>query len=146
MMGFAAGLPWEVQNEVGGWLEKYRMRQEQGQLGGRSLMKKELGTKLTTQLTPCDQGEHVPARAEWALAHKCTATAATTAPIVKFLGKHRVHDSPIGGSWDPWDAVEPWTGLNAAPSWACFGGRWAPSWWLSSLVRFWKCRFGQEPP
>ena len=34
MTGLDAGVPLEVHNEFDGWLDKYRRRQEQGQLGG----------------------------------------------------------------------------------------------------------------
>ena len=44
-----AGVPIEVQDAFDGWLEKYRKRQEQGQLGGRSHVKKEPGTDARTQ-------------------------------------------------------------------------------------------------
>ena len=44
-----AGVPIEVQDAVDEWLEKYRKRQEQGQLGGRSHVKKEPGTDAGTQ-------------------------------------------------------------------------------------------------
>ena len=48
-MGLDAVVPIEVQDAVDEWLEKYRKRQEQGQLGGRSLVKKEPGTEAGTQ-------------------------------------------------------------------------------------------------
>ena len=61
MMGFDAGVPLEVQNKVDGWLEKYRRRQEQGELGGRSHIKKEPSTEQSTQLTqPSERGECNP--------------------------------------------------------------------------------------
>ena len=40
LTGLDAGVPIEVHNAVDDWLEKYRKRQEQGQLGGRSHVKK----------------------------------------------------------------------------------------------------------
>ena len=49
LTGSGAGFPIEVQNAVDEWLEKYRKRQEQGQLGGRSHVKKEPGTEERTQ-------------------------------------------------------------------------------------------------
>ena len=44
-----AGVPIEVHNAVDDWLEKYRKRQEQRQLGGRSHVKKEPGREERTQ-------------------------------------------------------------------------------------------------
>ena len=49
LTGLDAGVPIEVHNAVDDWLEKYRKRQEQGQLGGRSHVKKEPGTEERTQ-------------------------------------------------------------------------------------------------
>ena len=49
LTGLDAGVPIEVHDAVDEWLEKYRKRQEQGQLGGRSNVKKELGTDAGTQ-------------------------------------------------------------------------------------------------
>ena len=49
LTGLDAGVPIEVQDVVDEWLEKYRKRQEQGQLGGRSHVKKEPGTDAGTQ-------------------------------------------------------------------------------------------------
>ena len=49
MTGLDAGVPIEVQDAVDEWLEKYRKRQELGQLGGRSHVKKEPGTEAGTQ-------------------------------------------------------------------------------------------------
>ena len=49
LTGLDAGVPIQVQNAVDEWLEKYRKRQEQGQLGGRSHVKKEPGTDQRTQ-------------------------------------------------------------------------------------------------
>ena len=49
LMGLDAGVPMEVHNAVDDWLEKYRKRQEQVQLGGRSHVKKEPGTEERTQ-------------------------------------------------------------------------------------------------
>ena len=49
LTGLDAGVPIEVQNAVDEWLEKYRKRQEQGQLAGRSHVKKEPGTEERTQ-------------------------------------------------------------------------------------------------
>ena len=49
LTGLDAGVPIEVHNAVYDWREKYRKRQEQGQLGGRSHVKKEPGTEERTQ-------------------------------------------------------------------------------------------------
>ena len=49
LTGLDAGVPMEVHNAVDDWLEKYRKRQEQSQLGGRSHVKKEPGTEERTQ-------------------------------------------------------------------------------------------------
>ena len=49
LTGLDAGVPMEVHNAVDDWLEKYRKRQEQGQLGARSHVKKEPGTEERTQ-------------------------------------------------------------------------------------------------
>ena len=49
LTGFDAGVPIEMQDAVDEWLEKYRKRQEQGQLVGRSHPKKELRTEAGTQ-------------------------------------------------------------------------------------------------
>ena len=49
LTGLDAGVPIEVQNAVDQWLEKYRKRQEEGQLGGRSHVKREPGTEERTQ-------------------------------------------------------------------------------------------------
>ena len=49
LTGLDAGVPIEVHNAVDEWLEKYRRRQEQGQLGGRSHVKKEPGTEERTK-------------------------------------------------------------------------------------------------
>ena len=49
LTGLDAGVPMEVHNAVDDWLEKYRKRHEQGQLGGRSHVKKEPGTEERTQ-------------------------------------------------------------------------------------------------
>ena len=45
MMGLDASIPLEVHTEVDGWLDKYRKRQQQGQLARRSHVKKEPGTQ-----------------------------------------------------------------------------------------------------
>ena len=47
--GFGCRCPIEVHNAVNDWLGKYRKRQEQGQLGGRSHVKKEPGMEERTQ-------------------------------------------------------------------------------------------------
>ena len=49
LTGLDAGVPIEVHNAVEDWLEKYRKRQEQGQLGGHSHAQKEPGTEERTQ-------------------------------------------------------------------------------------------------
>ena len=49
LTGSDASVRSEVQNAVDDWLEKYRKRQEQGQSGGRSHVKKEPGTEERTQ-------------------------------------------------------------------------------------------------
>ena len=49
LTGLDAGVPMEVHNAVDDWLEKYHKRQEQGQLGGRSHVKKEPGTEERTR-------------------------------------------------------------------------------------------------
>ena len=49
LTGLDADVPIEVHNAVDDWLEKYGKRQEQGQLGGRSQVKKEPGTEERTQ-------------------------------------------------------------------------------------------------
>ena len=49
LTGLDASVPIEVQDAVHEWLEKYRKWQEEGQLGGRSHVKKEPGTDTGTQ-------------------------------------------------------------------------------------------------
>ena len=49
LTGLDAGVPIEVQDAVDEWLQKYRKQQEQGQLAGRSHVKKEASTDAGTQ-------------------------------------------------------------------------------------------------
>ena len=49
LTGLDAGVPIEVKHAVDEWLEKYRKREGQGQLGGRSHVKKEARTGADTQ-------------------------------------------------------------------------------------------------
>ena len=49
LTGLDAGVAIEVHDAPNEWFEKYRKRQEQGQLGGRSHVKKEPGTEARTQ-------------------------------------------------------------------------------------------------
>ena len=50
-MGLDAGVPIEVHNAVDDWVEKYRKRQEQGQLCGRSHVKKRARHRGTYRAT-----------------------------------------------------------------------------------------------
>ena len=94
LTGLDAGVPIEVQDAVDEWLEKYRKRQEQGQLGGRSHVKKEPGTDERTQPLWKQPGAEVKSeqsdRAAWgSVKRRAQRTVITDSP-----SKRRVPGSP----------------------------------------------------
>ena len=92
----------EVQNAVDEWLEKYRKRQEQGQLGGRSHVKKEPGTEERTRPLWQQHGAEVkPEQLEEAARGSVKRPAQRTV-ITDSPSKRRVPGSPVGqvqGQW-----------------------------------------------
>ena len=89
-----AGVPIEVQDAVDEWLEKYHKRQEQGQLGGRSDVKKEPGTEERTQPLWQQAGAEVKSEQSHRAARGSVKRPAQRPPITDSPSKRRVPGSP----------------------------------------------------
>ena len=89
-----AGVPMVVHNAVDDWLEKYRKRQEQGQLGGRSHVKKEPGTEERTQPLWQQPGAEVKPEQSERAARGSVKRPAQRTVIPDSPSKRRVPGSP----------------------------------------------------
>ena len=93
LTGLDAGVPMEVHNAVDHWLEKYRKWQEQGQLCGRSHVKKEPGTEERTQLCPQPGAKVNPEQSQRAARESVRRPAQGTV-VPDTSSKRRVPGSP----------------------------------------------------
>ena len=94
LTGLDAGVPIKVQDTVDEWLEKYRKRQEQGQLGGRSHVKKEPGKDASTQPMWQQLGAEVKSEQSERAARGSVKRPAQRIVITDSPSKRRVPGSP----------------------------------------------------
>ena len=94
LTGLDAGVPIEVQDAVDEWPEKYRKRQGQGQLGGRSHMKKEPGTEAGAQPLWQQPGAEVKSEQSERAARGSVKRPAPRTVITDSPSKRRVPGSP----------------------------------------------------